>query len=68
MEAYAKRNERRVGANRPKISHLPSGTDHRSRKDRQREKQAVIDERRAIKKAARQELKRKLRDELDAKS
>ena len=68
MEAYAKRNERRVGPNRPKISHLPSETDRRSRKDRQREKQAVIDERRAIKKAARQELKRKLRDELDARS
>jgi hypothetical protein len=64
MEPYAKRNERRVGANRPKIPHLPVEVDHRSRKDRQREKQAVIDERRAIKKAARQELKRKLRDEL----
>ncbi len=67
MDPYAKRNERRVGANRPKISHLPAETDDRSRKDRQREKQAVVDERRAIKKAARQELKRKLRDELDAK-
>ena len=64
MEPYAKRNEHRTGANRPKISHLPAEIDHRSRKDRQREKQAVVDERRAIKKAARQELKRKLRDEL----
>jgi hypothetical protein len=64
MDAYAKRDERRVGANRPKVSHLPAEIDHRSRKDRQREKQAVVDERRAIKKAARQELKRKLRDEL----
>ena len=64
MDPYAKRNERRVGENRPKISHLPTDVDHRSRKDRQREKQAVTDERRAIKKAARQELKRKLRDEL----
>jgi hypothetical protein len=64
MDPYAKRNEHRVGANRPKISHLPVDVDHRSRKDRQREKQAVADERRAIKKAARQELKRKLRDEL----
>ena len=64
MDPYAKRNERRVGANRPKVSHLPADVDHRSGKDRQREKQAVIDERRAIKKAARQELKRKLRDEL----
>ena len=64
MDPYAKRSERRVGTNRPKISHLPPDADARSRRDRQREKQAVADERRAIKKAARQELKRKLRDEL----
>jgi hypothetical protein len=64
MEPYAKRNEPRVGTNRPKISHLPADVDPRSRKDRQREKQAVVDERRAIKKAARQELRRKLREEL----
>jgi hypothetical protein len=67
MDPYAKRKERRVGTNRPKISHLPANIDLRSRKDRQREKQAVADERRAIKKAARQELKRKLRDELAGK-
>jgi hypothetical protein len=67
MDPYAKPNERRVGENRPKVSHLPAGVDHRTRKDRQREKQAVADERRAIKKAARQQLKRKLRDELDHK-
>ena len=65
MDPYAKRNERRVGANRPKISHLPTEADGRSRKDRLREKQAVEDERRAIKKAARQELKRTLRNELE---
>jgi len=64
MDPYAKPKERRTGENRPKISHLPADVDPRSRKDRQREKQAVADERRAIKKAARQELKRKLRDEL----
>jgi len=64
MDPYAKRKERRVGGNRPKISHLPADVDQRTRKDRQREKQAVADERRAIKNAARQELKRKLRDEL----
>ena len=64
VDPYAKPNERRVGENRPKVSHLPAEIDHRTRKDRQREKQAVADERRAIKKAARQELKRKLRDEL----
>jgi hypothetical protein len=65
VDPYAKRNERRVGAFRPKLSHLPAVVDSRTRKDRQREKQAVADERRAIKKAARQELKRKLRDELE---
>ena len=65
MEPYAKRKERKVGENRPKVSHLPAEVDHRSRKDRQREKQAIVDERRAIKKAARQELKRKLRGELE---
>ncbi|HME88023.1 MAG TPA: hypothetical protein VKE30_02280 [Chthoniobacterales bacterium] len=64
MNPYAKPNERRVGENRPKISHLPADVDHRTRQDRQREKDAVAAERRAIKKAARQQLKRKLRDEL----
>ncbi|HUE40909.1 MAG TPA: hypothetical protein VMO75_03185 [Chthoniobacterales bacterium] len=65
MDPYAKGNEHRVGENRPKISHLPPEADIRSRRDRQREKQAVTDERRAIKKAARQGLKRRLRDELE---
>jgi len=68
MEPYARRKEQRIGENRPKVSHLPGDVDHRSRKDRQREKQAVVDERRAIKKAARQELRRKLRDELAEQS
>ena len=68
MDPYAKRNERRVGANRPKVSHVPPDVDARTRGDRQREKQAVVDERRAIKKAARQELKRKMRDELEQES
>jgi hypothetical protein len=66
VDPYAKPKERRVGANRPKISHLPADVDHRTHKDRQREKQAVADQRRAIKKAARQDLKRKLRNELAA--
>lgn len=65
MDPYAKGNEHRVGENRPKISHLPAEVDIRTRRDRQREKQAVTDERRAIKKAARQGLKRRLRDELE---
>jgi len=68
MEAYAKRKERRVGANRPKVSHLPAADAPRSQQERQREKQAITDERRAIKKAARQELERKLRDELAEES
>jgi hypothetical protein len=65
VDPYAKPGERKTGANRPKISHLPGDIDQRTRKDRQREKQAVAAERRAIKKAARQELKRKLRGELE---
>ena len=68
MDPYAKRKERKIGENRPKISHLPADVDLRTRRDRQREKQAIADERRAIKKAARQELKRKLRDELGGES
>jgi hypothetical protein len=64
MDPYAKPNERKVGANRPKISHLPSEIDKRTRNQRRAEKQAVASERRAIKKAVRQQLKRKLRDEL----
>jgi hypothetical protein len=64
VDPYAKPKERKVGANRPKISHLPDKIDNRTRSERRAEKQAVAAERRAIKKAARQELKRKLRDEL----
>ena len=65
MDAYAKPSERRVGANRPKISHLPDEIDNRTRKQRQAEKQAVAAERRAIKKSARQDLKRKLLADLE---
>ena len=65
MDPYAKPDERKVGAQRPKISHLPNQIDNRTRKDRQAEKQAVAAERRAIKKAARQRLKQQLLDELD---
>jgi hypothetical protein len=49
MDPYAKPNERKVGAQRPKISHLPSKIDNRTRKDRQAEKEAVSAERRGIK-------------------
>ena len=65
MDPYAKPNERKVGAQRPKISHLSSKIDNRTRKDRQAEKQAVAAERRAIKKSARQDLKRNLMEELE---
>ena len=65
MDPYAKPNERKVGAQRPKISHLPGKIDNRTRKDRQAEKQAVTAERRAIKKSARQRFKQQLLDELE---
>jgi hypothetical protein len=64
MNPYAKPNERKVGAQRPKISHLPSHIDIRTRKERQAEKEAVAAERRAIKKSARRHLKQQLLDEL----
>ena len=65
MDPYAKPKERRVGANRPKISHLPAKIDNRTRSQRRAEKQAIVAERRRIKKAARQELNRQLRDEIE---
>ena len=65
MDPYAKPNERKIGAKRPKISHLPSAMETRTRQQRQAEKQAVAAERRAIKKSARRHLKRDLFAELD---
>jgi hypothetical protein len=65
VDPYAKPNERKVGANRPKISHLPSEIDRRTRNQRRAEKQSIAAERRAIKKAARRNLKKQLLDELD---
>ena len=67
MDPYAKPNERKVGANRPKISHLPSDVDQRTRSQRRAEKQTVAAERRAIKKAARRNLKKQMIDELDGR-
>jgi len=64
MDPYAKPNERRVGANRPKISHVPREIDKRTRSQRRADKQEVTAERRAIKKAARRNLKKQLQDEL----
>jgi len=65
MEPYAKRKERRIGENRPKVSHLPPDIDHRTEAQRRAEKQAVAHERRAIKKAARQQLQKQLRRDLE---
>jgi len=65
MEPYAKRKERKVGENRPKVSHLPPSLDERTPGQRRAEKQAVAHERRAIKKAARQELQKQMRKDLD---
>jgi hypothetical protein len=64
MNPYAKPNERKVGARRPRVSHLPADIDTRTRKQRQAEKEAVAAERRAIKKSARRHLKQQLLDEL----
>jgi len=65
MEPYAKPKEKKVGANRPKIAHLPSAVETRTRQERQAEKQAVAAERRAIKKSARRHLKQALLEELE---
>jgi hypothetical protein len=65
MDPYAKPKERKVGAQRPKISHLPGKIDNRTRRERQAEKQAVAAVRRAIKKSARQNLKKQMLSELE---
>jgi hypothetical protein len=65
MNPYAKPHERKVGPQRPKVSHLPRNIDGRTRKERQAEKEAVAAERRAIKKSARRHLKQQLLDDLE---
>jgi hypothetical protein len=65
MEPYAQPKEKKVGANRPKISHLPSAVETRTRQERQAEKQAVAAKRRAIKKSARRHLKKEMPEELE---
>jgi len=65
MDPYAKPNERKVGAHRPKIRHLPQVAQPRTRRERQAEKEAVAAERRAIKKAARRHLRQQLLEELN---
>jgi hypothetical protein len=66
VDPYAKPKERKVGAHRPKISHLAESVERRTRRERQAEKDAVAAQRRAIKKAARRHLKQKLLEELHA--
>jgi hypothetical protein len=65
MNPYAKPSERKVGTQRPKISHVPSKIDKRTKSERQADKQAVAAARRAIKKSARQGLKKNLMEELE---
>jgi hypothetical protein len=65
MDPYAKPTERKVGAQRPKITHLPNSVARRTRREREAEKQAVAAERRAIKKAARRLLREQLLKELE---
>ena len=64
MEPYAKPKEKKIGENRPKISHLPSELETRTRQQRQAEKQGVAAERRAIKKSARRHWKKELEEEI----
>jgi hypothetical protein len=65
VDPYAKPKEHKIGAHRPKISHLPHKIDNRTRKEREADKQAVAAERRAIKKSARRHLKQQMLDELE---
>jgi hypothetical protein len=64
VDPYVKPKERKIGARRPKISHLAQSVETRTRKERKAEKEAVASERRAIKKAARRHLKKQLLEEL----
>lgn len=64
MDPYAKPKERKIGTQRPKVRHVSEAVEPRTRHERQAEKQAVVDERRAIKKGARRHLKEQLLREL----
>ena len=65
MDPYAKPKERNIGARRPKIRHVSQSVEPRTRRERQAEKQGVAAERRAIKKAARRDLKKQLLRDLE---
>jgi hypothetical protein len=64
MDPYAQPKERNIRARRPKIRHVSQSVEPRTRRERQAEKEGVIAERRAIKKAARRHLKEQLLREL----
>jgi len=67
MNPYARPKETKVGANRPKIQHVPEDpAQRRTRRERQAEKEGVAAARRAIKKSARRHLKEQMLSELDA--
>ena len=66
MDPYASPKETKIGANKRKIQHLaPDPANPRTRREREAEKQAVVAERRAIKKSARRHLKRQMLDEME---
>jgi hypothetical protein len=65
MDPYAKPEERKTGAQRPKIRHVPHSVEPRTQRERKAEKEDVAAERRAIKKAARQYLKEQLLREVE---
>ena len=65
MDPYAKPNELKTGRARPKILHTGGVADLRTRQDREKEKEGIKAERRAIKKAARRHLKRQMLSELE---
>ena len=65
MDPYAKPNERKTGAQRPKIRHVPQSVEPRTGRERKAEKEGVAAERRSIKKAARRHLKEQLMRELE---
>ena len=65
MDPYASPKESKIGANKPKIHHLPPDPARpRGRREREAEKQAVAAERRAIKKSARRHLHKEMLAEL----
>ena len=66
MNPYAHPRETKVGTERPKIQHIAENPkQRRNRAERHADKEGVIAERRAIKKAARRHLKEQLFSELD---